>query len=104
MRYLASRLLQSFVLLFGVSLLSFSFVELSPGSFLDEMKLNPQISTETVARLRTQYGLDQPLPLRYLHWLRSVAKGEFGFSFAYNTPVAPLLRSRAQNTLMLTGT
>jgi peptide/nickel transport system permease protein len=103
MSYFASRLLQACLLLQGVSLLSFLFLELSPGSFVDEMKLNPQISQETVASLRTAYGLDQPLPSRYLHWLRSVAKGEFGFSFAYNTPVAPLLRARAQNTLMLTG-
>jgi len=103
MRYLGRRILQSFFLLFGVSLLSFAFVELAPGSFFDEIRLNPQISSETVASLRRQYGMERPLPIRYFCWLNSVAKGEFGFSFAYNAPVAPLLWSRARNTLLLTG-
>jgi peptide/nickel transport system permease protein len=103
MRYFGHRVLQSFFLLFGVSLLSFAFVELAPGSFFDEMKLNPQISPETIANLRRQYGIDQTLPVRYFRWLNSAAKGELGFSFAYNAPVAPLLWSRARNTLLLTG-
>jgi peptide/nickel transport system permease protein len=103
MRYLGHRLLQSILLLVGVSLLSFAFVELAPGSFFDEMTLNPQISRETVANLRRQYGMDKPLPVRYFLWLKSVAKGDFGFSFAYSAPVAPIIRSRARNTLLLTG-
>jgi peptide/nickel transport system permease protein len=103
MRYLGHRLLQSFLLLVGVSLLSFAFIELSPGNFFDEMRLNPRISDVTVSRLRVQYGMDQPLPVRYVRWLGSVAKGEFGFSFAYNAPVASLLWPRARNTLILTG-
>ena len=103
MRYLGLRLLQSLFLLVGVSLLSFVFVEAAPGNFLDEMRLNPQISRQTLSQLREQYGMDQPLAVRYVHWLRSVARGELGFSFAYNTPVAPLLWSRARNTLLLTG-
>jgi peptide/nickel transport system permease protein len=103
MRYFGHRILQSLFLLFGVSLLSFAFVELAPGSFFDEMKLNPQISTETIANLRRQYGMDQALPVRYFRWLNSAVKGEFGFSFAYNAPVAPLVWSRARNTLLLTG-
>src|SRR5271156_4873404 len=103
MRYLGHRILQSLLLLLGVSLLSFAFVELAPGNFFDEIRLNPQISNETVASLRRQYGMEQALPIRYFRWLESAAKGEFGFSFAYNAPVAPLLRSRARNTLLLTG-
>jgi peptide/nickel transport system permease protein len=102
MRYFGHRILQSLLLLFGVSLLSFAFVELAPGSFFDEIRLNPQISSETLASLQRQYGMEQPLPIRYFRWLNSVAKGEFGFSFAYNSPVAPLLWSRARNTLLLT--
>ena len=102
MRYLGHRILQSVFLLFGVSLLSFAFVELAPGSFFDEIRLNPQISSETLASLQRQYGMEQTLPIRYFRWLNSAAKGEFGFSFAYNSPVAPLLWSRARNTLLLT--
>jgi peptide/nickel transport system permease protein len=103
MRYLGLRLLQSVLLLLGVSLLSFIFVEAAPGNYFDELKLNPRITSETVAKLRQDYGLDQPLPLRYAHWLNSVGHGELGFSFAYGGPVAPLLWSRARNTLLLTG-
>jgi peptide/nickel transport system permease protein len=104
MRYLGRRLLQSIFVLLGVSLLSFIFVELAPGNFFDEIRLNPQISSATVANLKKQYGMDQPLPIRYFRWLDSAAKGELGFSFAYNAPVAPLLWARARNTLLLTGT
>jgi peptide/nickel transport system permease protein len=103
MRYLGQRILQSLILLVGVSVLSFGFIELSPGNFFDEIRLNPRISNETVSKLRSQYGMDQPLPVRYARWLGSVAKGEFGFSFAYNVPVASLLWPRARNTLLLTG-
>jgi peptide/nickel transport system permease protein len=68
------------------------------------MRLNPQISPETVAALRAQYQLDRPLPVRYAHWLNALAHGQMGFSFAYNSPVAPLLWARARNTLLLTVT
>ncbi len=104
MRYLAVRFLQSALLLLGVSLLSFAFLELAPGDFFQEMRLNPQISPNTVARLRAEYGIDRPLPVRYGRWLASVVRGDFGFSFAYGSPVAPLLLVRARNTLLLTGT
>jgi len=101
-RYLARRIVQAVFLVIGVSLLSFLFTELAPGDYLAEMRLNPQISPQTLAGLRSQYGLDKPFAARYLHWVKSAARGEFGFSFAYNTPVAPLLRVRARNTLLLT--
>src|SRR5438132_12798067 len=68
------------------------------------MRLNPQISPETIVALRAQYGLDQPLPVRYARWMAAVTRGDFGYSIAYNTPVAPLLWAHAQNTLLLTAT
>ena len=102
MRYLVRRLVHGLLVLVGVSVLSFVFSAMAPGDFLNEMKLDPQISRETVAALRDRYGLDQPLSLKYLHWLQSVLRGEMGFSFAYNRPVASLLWPRARNTLLLT--
>ena len=89
------------LLLFGVSVLCFLFTEMAPGSFFDEMRLNPQISPETILALHTRYGLDQPVLVRYGHWLAAVVRGDLGFSIAYNAPVAPLLWSRARNTLLL---
>jgi len=101
-RYLERRVIHGALLLVGVSVLCFCFSVLAPGSFFDEMKLNPQISATTVAALRSQYGIDQPLPLRYGRWLKSVFHGEWGYSFAYNCPVMNLLLVRARNTLLLT--
>ena len=104
MRYFLRRTFHAVFLLFGVSLLTFLFSALTPGNYFDEMRLNPQISPETVAALRTQYQLDRPLPVRYAHWLNDALHGHLGFSFAYNSPVAPLLWVRARNTLLLTVT
>ena len=104
MRYLVRRMLHAAFLLFGVSILTFLFSTLAPGNYFDEMRLNPQIAPETVASLRTQYQLDRPLPVRYARWVNSVAHGQMGFSFAYNSPVGPLLWMRARNTLLLTLT
>jgi peptide/nickel transport system permease protein len=104
MSYLFRRLVRAILLLFGVSALCFVFTEMAPGSFFDEMRLNPQISPETIAGLRAQYGLDQPLAVRYGRWMKSALHADLGYSIAYNTPVAPLLLNRAKNTLLLSGT
>jgi peptide/nickel transport system permease protein len=104
MRYFLHRLMQAAFLLVGVSILTFLFSALAPGNYFDEMRLNPQISPETVAALRVQYQIDRPLPVRYGRWLNALLHGEMGFSFAYNSPVAPLLWVRARNTLLLTFT
>jgi peptide/nickel transport system permease protein len=104
MRYFFKRLVHSILLLIGVSILSFLFTSLAPGNYFDEMRLNPQISTETVAALRSHYGVDRPVLVRYVRWIGSVARGDLGFSFAYNSPAAPLLWARGWNTLLLTLT
>jgi peptide/nickel transport system permease protein len=102
MRYLVMRLSQAAALLIGASLLSFVFLQASPGDYFQEMRLNPQISQATVDKLHAQYGLDKPILVRYGHWLASAVRGEFGISLAYGTPVGPLLLARARNTLLLT--
>ena len=104
MSFILRRLARASLLLFGVSVLCFLFTEMAPGSFFDEMRLNPQISPETIANLRSHYGLDQPLVVRYERWLKSALHGDLGISIAYNSPVTPLLWSRAKNTLLLTTT
>jgi peptide/nickel transport system permease protein len=100
--YILRRLLRAMLLLVGVSALCFLFTEMAPGSFFDEMRLNPQISPETIAALRSSYGLDQPLAVRYARWVNAALRADLGYSIAYNAPVAPLLWSRAKNTLLLT--
>jgi peptide/nickel transport system permease protein len=102
--YIVRRLLRAVLLLVGVSVLCFLFTEMAPGSFFDEMRLNPQISPETISALRSSYGLDKPLLVRYARWMKSALHADLGYSIAYNVPVAPLLWSRAKNTLLLTTT
>jgi len=103
MHYVLTRLIHSVVLLAAVSVLAFVFLRLAPGDFFADLRLNPQVSAQTVADLRAQAGLDQPLPVMYVRWLKSVAQGNLGFSLAYNAQVAPLLWERARNTLLLAG-
>ncbi|HZQ17140.1 MAG TPA: ABC transporter permease [Terriglobales bacterium] len=103
MKYLARRLLRAVLLLWGVSILCFLFTQLAPGSFFDEMRLNPQISPETITHLQERYGLDKPLLTRYARWTASLVRGDLGYSLAYNAPVEPLLVLRAENTLLLTS-
>jgi peptide/nickel transport system permease protein len=101
-RYLFGRLFHAFLVLTGVSLLSFLLAEAAPGSVVDELRLNPRIAPSTISAMRDRYGLGQSVPEKYVHWLQSIARGELGFSVAYNSPVGPLLWPRARNTLLLT--
>lgn len=101
-RYLLRRFGHGLLLLFVVSILLFLVQQAAPGEFLTEMRLNSQISEQTLQGLREQYGLDKPLPVRYAKWARSVAGGDFGYSFAYNLPVSGLVWPRVRNTLLLT--
>jgi peptide/nickel transport system permease protein len=99
----ARRILHALGLLLAVSLLSFFLLSIAPGNFYDELRLNPQISPKTVEILKAKYGMDRPWPIRYVRWLGSAARGEFGYSFSYNCPVGALLWVRARNTLLLTS-
>jgi len=103
MKYLGRRLVHAILLLLAISLFSFVLLQLAPGDFFGSMRVNPRISQQTIDGLRATYGIDKPFPIRYAHWLASVANGQLGVSLAYNGPVAPLLRVRARNTLLLTG-
>jgi peptide/nickel transport system permease protein len=96
------RLLHSLLLLAGVSLFSFALLSVAPGNFFDELRLNPQISPKTVASLEQQYGVNRSLPVRYAHWLGSIANGSLGYSLLYRCDVGSLILPRARNTLLLT--
>jgi peptide/nickel transport system permease protein len=104
MKYAVRRLLHSLLLLAGVSLLSFLFADLAPGDFFSELRHETGATEQTVDALRVRHGLDRPLLVRYAVWLGSVARGEFGYSLAYNSAVGPLLRQRIPGTLLLTAT
>jgi peptide/nickel transport system permease protein len=99
----ARRILHGLLLLLGVSALSFALLSAAPGNLFDELRLNPQISAETVAALKAEYSIDKPWPVRYFRWLQSAVRGEFGYSLSYRCAVGKLLWPRARNTLLLTG-
>ena len=100
--FLARRVLHAAVLLVAVSLVTFALAEIAPGSFVDDLRLDPRVSPETVAAMRARYGLDRPFLVRYGAWLQSAARGDLGFSLAYNTEVSTLVSPRIANTLVLT--
>src|SRR2546428_11877590 len=86
-------MLQLIPMLLGITVMSFVIIQLSPGDFLAEIRLNPIVSQETVDRMRTNFGLDQPLHVQYLRWLTNIVRGDFGYSFAYQAPVLWLVPS-----------
>jgi peptide/nickel transport system permease protein len=100
-RFILLRLLQAIPTVLGVTFISFVIIKLAPGDFLDQLKLNPQISPETVERLKKIYGLDQPLLVQYLKWLKSALVFDLGYSFQYHAPVLDLILERIPNTLLL---
>jgi len=99
--FILLRLLQAIPTVVGVTLISFLIIKLAPGDFLDQLKLNPQISPETIERLRKIYGLDQPVLIQYLKWLKSAVFFDLGYSFQYHAPVTELIAERVPNTLLL---
>jgi peptide/nickel transport system permease protein len=102
-RFLARRLAHGALVVLCVSVFTFGLLALAPGDFFEELRLDSRVSPETLATLRAQYGLDRPLPVRYLRWLGAALHGDLGFSLAYNAPATPLLLARAGNTLLLAG-
>jgi len=104
MKYTSRRLLHGLALLLAVSFFSFVLAQIAPGDYYTQFRGNPQISAEANAAPRARSGIDRPIALRYAGWVGGLLHGDFGYSLAYHGPVAPLLRQRTGNTLLLTGT
>jgi peptide/nickel transport system permease protein len=102
MRYLTRRFAYAVLLLAAISIFSFALLQWAPGNFFDSMRLDPHISAQTVSAMRARYGANGPFVMRYARWMRSLFKGDMGYSFAYGTAIGPLLWTRALNTLLLT--
>lgn len=99
-RYVIRRSISLGLSLAVASMLIFSVVALVPGDPASFM-LGTGAQPDTVAALRQQMGLDQPLPLRYLRWIGGVLTGDLGQSFTYKTPVAGMILDRMQVSLPL---
>ncbi len=101
LRYILRRLLTILPILLVMSLLTFILMQKTSGSFYDTLKLNPQISPETIERYIKLYQLDKPLFVQYFSWLTNLFHFEFGYSFFYNIPVADVIGGRLWNTFVL---
>ena len=100
LRYVLRRMISLGLSLLVASALIFSVVELVPGDPASFM-LGTGAQPETVAALRQQMGLDQPLPLRYAAWVGALLQGDLGQSFTYKTPIAGMILERMQVSLPL---
>lgn len=100
-RFIFKRLLHMIPLLIGVSLLTFLLMSLAPGNFYTALQQNPQISPDTIAKLKAQFHLDRPWYVQYFYWLKSILHGDFGYSMAYKIPATSLIFARLWNTFLL---
>lgn len=80
----------------------FLILDFAPGSFFDEMRVDPQVSPAAIEALRNAHGLSKPAVHRFAEWTAGALHGDFGNSFASNRPVLELLLPRLRNTLLLT--
>ncbi len=103
-RYVLRRLLQLPGLVFGITLVVFALVHLTPGSPIDDLRLDPTIKPEDLASLKRTLGIDRPLPEQYIGWITQVAQGDLGISLKNYRPVRQTLFERVGNTLVLTLT
>jgi peptide/nickel transport system permease protein len=103
-KYLVRRLLILIPTLLGISLVLFTILALAPGDPFEELATNPNVPPEVRMNLRTQFGLDDPLPVRYVRWVAAMAKGDWGFSFTSRVNVSTLIMQRLPTTLFVLGT
>jgi len=102
LRLLRRRLVQAVPLVLGVVVINFVLIHLAPGSFLDLMTAENQVSDPaTVELLRKTYGMDDPLWLQLVKYIWALVHFDFGFSYRQNMPVIDAIRINLPATLLL---
>ncbi len=101
--FFLNRLVQAALILVLVSFVGFAITLAAPGNALQTF-IDPGVSVEDLRAAEARLGLDQPVPLQYLRWLREVASGNLGYSSRTGAPVAELIGRRIGPTLTLMGT
>jgi len=101
-RYLTRRLLGAIPLVLGIATIVFFVVNLAPGD-PTMVLLSPGMTTEVAEQMRANYGLDQPVHVRYVKWMGAALTGDFGVSHTHNRPVKDVLFAFLPNTLLLSG-
>ena len=98
--YLIRRLIEAVPLLLVITLVLFFIIQMT-GDPLAAYTVDSTLTGTDIARLRAQYGLDQPVPIQYVRWLGNMLTGNWGTSFVTRQPVLDLLTQRLPNTLIL---
>lgn len=99
-RYIFRRLIGLVPLLFGITIITFMVIHLAPGRPTDlETQFNPKVSMEARQRIAHLYGLDKPLHIQYLDWLKRFLCFDFGISFVDSRPVIKKIGERIPITL-----
>src|ERR1700758_738623 len=102
-RYLLRRLLFVVPSLLGISVVLFTILALAPGDPFGELATNPNVPPEVRMNLRKQFGLDDPIAVRYVRWFGSMLHGDWGFSFVSRVNVDQLILQRLPTTLFVLG-
>jgi peptide/nickel transport system permease protein len=102
-RYFIRRIVIAIPVLAGISLVLFTILALAPGDPFEELAANPNVPREVAQQLRHQFGLDDPLPVRYARWFTAMLRGDWGFSFASRVDVTTLILQRLPTTLFVLG-
>ncbi|HQY25182.1 MAG TPA: ABC transporter permease [Thermoflexales bacterium] len=104
-QYIVRRVLINIPVLIGITMAVFLLISLAPGDPLSAY-ISPELGSDpaTLAALRTKFGFDQPLPVRYLNWLGQALQGNLGYRLKTFDPVWPVILERIPATLMLMAT
>ncbi|MGH7415593.1 MAG: ABC transporter permease [Candidatus Rokuibacteriota bacterium] len=102
-KYVFRRVVLSIPALAGISLVLFTILALAPGDPFEELATNPNVPPEVGQRLREQFGLDDPVVVRYARWFTSMVRGDWGFSFVSRVNVDVLILQRLPVTLFVLG-
>ena len=102
--YASRRLLQAIPIMLFLSIFLFGIVRLMPGGPLAQAERNPNVTAEQLAAMRVRLGLDEPLPIQYVKWIRAfVLEGDWGYSIKFRRPVSEMIWERLPATLLLFG-
>lgn len=104
--YLIRRFVYMFIILWVLSVVSFTIIQLPPGDFLSSYVIRLARSGQAVDRaqlasLRKRYGLDLPIYAQYFKWMWNMLHGDLGRSFQFNKPVSKLIAERLPVTIIL---
>jgi peptide/nickel transport system permease protein len=102
-QYILRRVLQMIPILIGVSILMFAIIKATPGDPFAYL-LGPRVKKEQIEKMKDAAGLNKPLPVQYVNWVKQTVTGNFGYSLRNGQSIAKQLKNNIPNTLILTMT